>query len=157
VGNKLAFVSHALRLPRRFNNRERSRRRFEAIFQFCNARLKMAALLFELLLDLGFGPLAVLREHLAHGRVVHPELSVALAAEIESKPLADPMIDLGHPTFRPLVLLGFARLLRFLFGLLLGSQTINRIARMREIVLGQLLPNSVGVCVGALTLLPLFE
>jgi hypothetical protein len=71
--------------------------------------------------------------------------------------LLNPLIDPRHPACRPLALLSFARLLRFPLGFLFGSATINRIARMPEIILGQLLPDFVGLFVGAFTLPPLFK
>jgi hypothetical protein len=79
------------------------------------------------------------------------------AHEVTPQMLLNALIDPRHPVFRPPILLGVVRLLRLALGFLFGSATINRIARMREIILGQLLPDFVGLFVGALTLPPLFE
>jgi len=69
----------------------------------------------------------------------------------------NPLINPRRPVCRPPILLGVVRLMRARLGSLLGYPPINRIARMREIILGQLLPNFVGLFVGALALPLLFE
>jgi hypothetical protein len=114
-------------------------------------------LLFEYLFDLLAILLAGLGNREADGLGQHAGMLLVPAHKIATQMLLDSLIDPRHPALRPLVLLGFARLLRSRLGLLLGSATINRIARMREIILGQLLKDFVGLCVGALTLPPLFE
>ena len=63
------------------------------------------------------------------------------AHEIVPQMLRDPLINRGPPACGALLLLGFVRLLRFLFGLLLGSPSVNRTWRILEIKLAQLAPD----------------